>query len=838
MIHYLVTKLGAFKGMVLITGLVSFLSVSLYSLLSIFFLGPFEPHGLAIAAIIPLIIAPPILYLILKISTQMASAQKALHESEGRYRNILETIEEGYFEVDLSGNLTFVNEAVCRFSGYSREQLLGMNNREYVTRETARRMYRVFSEIYRTGKPSRMTHYEVITKSGEHKVIELSTSLMRDVAENPIGFKGMTRDITERRHGEQALRESEEKYRQLVDHAPTGIYEIDFTTGQFISVNDVMCEYTGYTKEEFKTLSPFEMLSEESAEAFMKRLEKMLAGETQPENVEYKIRGKSGREFWVLLNSSFTYEDGKPIRATAVVHDISERKLAEEALQQSEERYRTLVENTLDGYFICRIPSGRFLFLNQRICQLFGYTMTEGLNLALWDVIDPDDHDKIRGRLDAKTEDKEISADRKTFTAVNKKGDNFRIEMSTSVVTFRGEQALQGVLRDITEHEALQKQLQQAQRMEAIGTLAGGFAHDFNNLLMGIWGNISLMHVNMNKKHPQYGRLKNIESFIKSGADLTRQLLGFARGGKYQVEPTDPNVIMDKTAAMFGRTKKEIRIHTTYLEDIWTVEIDRSQIEQVFLNLYVNAWQAMPEGGDLHLSTENVIMNESYADQLGLTPGRYAKMSVADTGIGMDEETQGKIFDPFFTTKEMERGTGLGLASAYGIVKNHNGLITVQSEKGLGTTLDVYLPASEKTAEKEKTVLGNFQRGSEGILLVDDEEAILEVGKEMMEYLGYHVLTADSGREALETYGKNRGRIDMVVLDMIMPDMSGGAAFERLKEMDPAVKVLLCSGYSEDGQAKEIMSHGCNGFIQKPFNLMDLSQKVRDILEEQRTGGL
>jgi CheY-like chemotaxis protein len=252
--------------------------------------------------------------------------------------------------------------------------------------------------------------------------------------------------------------------------------------------------------------------------------------------------------------------------------------------------------------------------------------------------------------------------------------------------------------------------------------------------------------------------------------------------------------------------------------------------------MYVNAWQAMPEGGDLHLSTENVMMDASYAEQLGLVPGRYVKISVADTGIGMDEETQKRIFDPFFTTKEMERGTGLGMASAYGIVKNHNGLITVRSEKGVGTTLDIYLPASDKTAEKEKTILGDFQRGSEGILLVDDEKEILDVGKEMMEHLGYRVLTADSGAGALDIYQEHRDSIDIVILDMIMPDLGGGVTFEKLKEIDSTVKVLLCSGYSEDGQAKTIMSHGCKGFIQKPFSLTDLSQKVRNILDGKQAG--
>jgi len=259
--------------------------------------------------------------------------------------------------------------------------------------------------------------------------------------------------------------------------------------------------------------------------------------------------------------------------------------------------------------------------------------------------------------------------------------------------------------------------------------------------------------------------------------------------------------------------------------------VDQSQIEQVLLNLYVNSWQAMPNGGDLYISTENVILNDGYEGRSEVKPGRYAKMSVTDTGIGMDEETQKKVFDPFFTTKEIERGTGLGLASAYGIVQNHNGMITVRSRPGAGATLEILLPASDKKPAGDQEVAGAFARGSEGVLLVDDEEEILNVTKQLLEALDYRVLTARDGKTALETYRTNRDRIQMVVLDMIMPDMGGGKTYEELKKLDPEVRVLLCSGYSEDSEAKEILSHGCNGFIQKPFNLTELSQRVRSILD-------
>lgn len=256
-------------------------------------------------------------------------------------------------------------------------------------------------------------------------------------------------------------------------------------------------------------------------------------------------------------------------------------------------------------------------------------------------------------------------------------------------------------------------------------------------------------------------------------------------------------------------------------------------MDQVLLNLYVNAWQAMPGGGDLYVETKNVILDEDYVKPFAVAPGRYVKISVTDTGIGMDKATRERIFDPFFTTKEMGRGTGLGLASVYGIIKNHGGFINVYSEKGHGATFNIYLPASEKAVIDEKIPDGEIRKGSETILFIDDEEMIIEIAEELLAQLGYTVLTARSGKEAIEIYGQQRKQIDIVVLDMVMPDMSGAMTFDRLKEMSPEVKVLLSSGYSIDGQATEILNRGCNGFIQKPFNLQTLSRKLRKILDEQ-----
>jgi CheY-like chemotaxis protein len=288
---------------------------------------------------------------------------------------------------------------------------------------------------------------------------------------------------------------------------------------------------------------------------------------------------------------------------------------------------------------------------------------------------------------------------------------------------------------------------------------------------------------------------------------------------------------------MFERTKKEIKVYRKYQQDIWASEVDSGQIEQLLLNLFVNAWQAMPDGGDLYLETKNVTLGEDYIKPFWLKPGRYVKISVTDTGVGMDEKTQQRIFEPFFTTKEMGRGTGLGLASAYGIVKSHGGFINVYSQIGHGTTFKIYLPASDKELKEEKKPMSiEILRGSETVLLVDDENTITDVVEKALTMMGYKVFLAGGGEEAVKVYSKNQGSISLVILDMIMPGMNGGKTYDLLKEINPGVKVILSSGYSFNGEAAQIMSRGCDGFIQKPFGIKELSQKIREILDKNQSG--
>jgi signal transduction histidine kinase/DNA-binding response OmpR family regulator len=383
------------------------------------------------------------------------------------------------------------------------------------------------------------------------------------------------------------------------------------------------------------------------------------------------------------------------------------------------------------------------------------------------------------------------------------------------------------------ERVKLYNQLLHAQKMEAIGTLAGGIAHDFNNLLMGILGYTSLMLMKIASTHPFYEKLKIIEQQVESGAELTRQLLGFARGGKYEVKPVNVNDLIIKTSDIFGRTKKEITMHQKLQEDLYTIEADRGQIEQVLFNLYVNAWQAMPSGGIVYIETQNAVLDEQQCLAYDAKPGPYVKISVTDSGVGMDAETQKRIFEPFFTTKAVGKGTGLGLASAYGIIKNHGGIIQVYSEKGHGTTFTLYLPSSGAKAAEAKLAEGTLFTGDETILIVDDEPINTEAVKELLETLGYKILTAQGGRKAIEIYREHPGEIQLVILDMIMPEMNGKETLVKLMEIDKKVRILLSSGYSIDGEAKIILDLGCKGFIQKPFSVEELSWKIREVLDSK-----
>ena len=652
-----------------------------------------------------------------------------------------------------------------------------------------------------------------------------------------------------RRIAEKNLMESESRFRTLGEDAPFGISIMDGNM-RFEYLNPNFTQIFGYAIDDIPNKNSwFEKAYPEPTyrETVMSTWKKDKDESTGPTEIKpriYTVHCKNGQDKII----HFRAVQLESSRQLITYEDISDRARAEDALRKSErkfmqlykkskrseELYRSLLHSSADAIVIYDMD-GHAQYVSPAFTQIFGWSHEEVTGKRIPFLPESEAERTmhfLRDLVEKGTSCTGFQTKRNT-----KDGRTLHVSISASrYADHRGKpEGVLMILRDISEMKELEAQFQQAQKMESIGTLAGGVAHDFNNLLMAIQGNASLLLMGKSSEHPDYMWLKKIEKCVADGANLTRQMLGFARGGKYAVETADLNDLLKNSLDLFGSTRKEISITSKYEPGLLASNVDKGQIEQVLMNLYVNASHAMPVGGELYVRTQNVTLEAAFVAPYNAQPGKYVKIAIKDTGTGISPENLKRIFDPFFTTKEVGRGTGLGLASAYGIVRNHEGFIAVKSEIGKGTEFCIYLPAVTETRSLRKATPKKedlLVRGEGSILLVDDEEIILEVGAPILEKLGYQVRVAKNGTEALEIYRLNMSGIDLVILDMIMPDMSGSEVFDGLKEMNPSVKVLLASGYSIDGPAAGIMARGCNGFIQKPFIISTLSSLLRDILKQ------
>jgi PAS domain S-box-containing protein len=824
-----------------------------------------------------------------KSESDRKKAEKALRESETRFREMFDDAPIGYHELDTEGRITRINRTELSTLGYSAEEMLGRHVWEFVDEKEISRK-NVLDKLAGTLPPGRDLERTYCRKDGTRMPVLVQDLLLRDKDGKITGIRTTVQDITERKRMEQALRESEELFRVSMEKAPDGVYMNDLE-GNFLYGNHKAEEIIGCRCEELigRNFLDADIIAKDSLGKAVELLKANREGKsTGPDELE--LIKKDGRHILIEVNTTLIQRRSNN-DVLAFVRDITDRKRAEKTLQRQNVYLESLNETAL-GLMRRTDLTDLFQAIVARAMRLSG---TDEGWIFIYNSEDGDfEYKAVMGQSEyqvgshvesgrgisaevLKTEQTVVIDDYHIWPK-RASGREYDVRRATAAIPLQYEGRLAGVL-GLAHHDAakrfeddelamlerlaelasitldnarlydrmklelaerkqaedenlmLSERLRQADKMEAVGTLAGGIAHDFNNLLMGIQGYASLMLLDLDPSHPHYERLKRIEEQVQSGADLTKQLLGFARGGRYEVKPTDMNDALEKSSSMFGRTKKEITLHRKYRKDLWSVEVDRGQMEQVFLNLFVNAWQAMPGGGEIYLETENVLLSDAQTIPYTIKPGKYVKISVTDTGTGMDEKTRERIFDPFFTTKEMGRGTGLGLATVYGIVKGHQGAINVYSEPGRGTTFNIYLPASDREVIPERTETGTITMGTETILLVDDEKMVLEVNREMLESLGYRVYAAESGQEALSVYREKQQEIDLVLLDMIMPGISGGETFDHLREINPAARVLLSSGYSINGEAKIIMERGCNGFIQKPFQFEKLSGKVREILD-------
>jgi PAS domain S-box-containing protein len=760
--------------------------------------------------------------------------EERLRESEALYRTALETTSDGISIIDVqAGRYLYANQRLMNTIGRPAETIVGQPVDIYLHPDDAEIGRNKYREIRASGKGR--VYYELRALKPDGSIVMMGITATETIYQGKDAIISFVSDVTEQRRTEEALRESEELYRTAMEKTNDGISIVQ--DGKYVYANQRLLKTLGREGEDVVNQPLGVYMDPDSAEMLKRYFIARIQGKEAP--ASYDVRIMKPDASYIMLNvraAKITYK-GKPATISFVTN-VTERRLAEEALRQSEERYRTIFESIDDDYFETNLE-GVFTFLNRPVSWTqFGRDELIGTKFDRY--VTPEMARKISAAFNT------IYRENKSLRIpeceiILKDGTTGHLEMSVSLI--RDAKGLpvgfRGVTRDVSdrfemevEHRKLMEQLHHAQKMEAIGTLAGGIAHDFNNLLMGIQGYTSLMMLEIDPSHRYFEQLKAVQALVQSGAGLTRQLLGFARAGRYEILATDLSDLLSKSINLFGRTRKEIRIFENYAEDVWTVEVDRGQIEQVLLNLFVNAWQAMPGGGSLYIETNNILMEEPLAKIYDLKSGRYVKISITDTGIGMDEKTRQRIFDPFFTTKEMGRGTGLGLASAYGIVKGHAGIITVYSEKGHGSTFNIYLPASSKTVARDESVEAEPASGLETILLVDDEEVITDVTGRLLRELGYTIKTAANGEEAIKIYAEAHADIDLVIIDMIMPGISGSDTFDRLKAINPSIRAILSSGYSLNGKAQDIMNKGVRAFLQKPYRLSDLARKIREVLAD------
>jgi two-component system cell cycle sensor histidine kinase/response regulator CckA len=747
--------------------------------------------------------------------------EKVWREKEGRCRNLFEQSTDALYMTTLEGDHIEANQSFLDLFGYTREELRYLKAHELYVNPSDRHGFQ--QEMEKSGAVSDF-EVRLRKKSGKEMDCILTAGVWKAGDGSILGYQGIIRDISTRK----ALLEKLRKYEFIVN---TSRQFMTLINREYIyeAVNEAYCLAHDKSLDEIIGKTVADVWGKRKFKSILKpHLDKCFAGSEIHHQKWFEFTGRQ-RKFYDVSYYPYYGSDSEVSHAVVITHDMTERKRAEEAVRESEAKFRNLFDLSPQAIAVTDVNTGRIVDVNDEFCELTHYSRKKALGKTITDL-----GFLFEGEGDTFLNELQESGEVDGLETQFESKDGFVISalMFARLIRIAGKDFVLTAFLDMSDQKRLEAQLRQAQKMEALGTLAGGIAHNFNNLLMGIQANASLILLDIDPNDPNYERLMNIEKMVQNGSKLTKQLLGYAREGRYEIRPMSLNQLIRETSSTFGLTKREIRVHHDLAKNLSAIEADEGQIEQILWNLYVNAADAMPSGGDLFLKTMNVTHKKVTGKSPKVKPGDYVLIEVTDTGTGMDKKTAERIFDPFFTTKGMSRGTGLGLASVYGIVRNHGGTITVTSKKGKGSTFSIYLPASKRKATRENRESDTLVPGKETVLLVDDEDMILDVGTQILEKMGHKVLKAKSGQEAIELYQKRKGFVDLVILDMIMPDVSGGETFDRIKAIDPEAKVLLASGYSIDGQATEILKRGCNGFIQKPFRMRDLSVKMQEVLGE------
>jgi two-component system, cell cycle sensor histidine kinase and response regulator CckA len=630
-------------------------------------------------------------------------------------------------------------------------------------------------------------------------------------------------------------RENPETRRQYLEQifltAPDGMTVVD-RYDRALCVNEAFQRMFGYKSADILGQSIDALIVPEERQAEARWIAESVA---RGESVTIETQRKRQDGNWIevsILNAPLMAE-GKNIGSYAVYHDISQRKKAA-ALNSahSEARYRSLVQSSAYGIYRSSLE-GKFLDVNPALIAMLGYESAEEV-LRL----DPQRDVFLNGEEQARLIEEFRRTGRMDGIEVRwkrKNGSAITVRVSGKAV-ISGDEAelMEAIAEDVTERRALEEQFRQAQKMEAVGRLAGGVAHDFNNLLMVISGYAEVILESMDPEHPLHGKARAIQQASDRATTLTRQLLAFSRKQLLELKVVDVNAIIEDMERLLRPLIGEnIELVTTLAAGAGHTRADAGQLEQVLMNLVVNAKDAMPDGGRIAIKTENITLDDSHrGDKTFIRLGDYVMISVADNGLGMNKETQSRIFEPFFTTKEKGKGTGLGLSTVYGIVKQSGGYLMVQSEPGCGTTFTMYLPRVDEAAESRNVAAAGRvpAGGSETVLLVEDEESVRQLVRETLESKGYRVLEADNGEAGLAVAAQCQEQIDLVITDVVMPELGGRELAQRLVKQRPHIKVLYLSGYTEDAIANEGTIESGKAFLQKPFTLQSLARKVREVL--------
>ena len=768
--------------------------------------------------------------------TERKHAEEALYESEEKYRLIAENASDVIWAADLNMKFTYVSPSAKRIYGWTSEEIETLSLEQMMPPHSLEMVKRTLSEAVIRMKggepdlsPAPMVEIEVYRKDGTALWAEVAPRFVRDDEGRIKGLVGVNRDITKRKRAEEALRISEATLKSVIAAAPVGIVICEQNHIPKWA-NENMVAITGYVADDLQETGTSILYTSEEEHA---RVVAALQDGIRRSGVgitDTKWVHKNGAVRDVHLRAS-NIDPGDPgagFVATAV--DVTAQKLAEKALLESEEKYRSVVENSPVGFYIVR--DGLFRYVNKRFCEITGYTYEDlvGKRGPLENV-HPEDlpmmEENLRKRMAG-----EVGRIEYDFRGVRKDGRIVILRAIGTTTIYEGERAASGSILDITREKSLEDKLLQSQKMEALGTLAGGIAHDFNNILTALTGYGTLLRMKMDEADPLHVYVDQILSASNKAAQLTQGLLAFSRQQPIALSHVDINGLIRGTEKLLKRLLTEdIELRTSLASADITVMADATQIDQILFNLATNARDAMPRGGVLTITTEAVELDEGFRHVQGYgESGTYALLSISDTGVGMDKVTQEHIFDPFFTTKEVGKGTGLGLSTVYGVVKQHNGYITVYSEPNVGTTFHIYLPSVTREGVEERRVRIPAVGGHETILIAEDNEPVRALMSRVLTQYGYKTIEAVDGADAVERF-RGAETIDLLLLDSVMPRMNGREAYNEIEKIKPGIKVIFTSGYTRDVFLDKGVEDREFTFLQKPISPDTLLRKVRGVLD-------